>query len=569
MLAGTPASPGFAVGPIYKYTPFQPEAREGYFDPALLPERLEAYRQAKEAARLELRRLISSVAASDPDKAKIFTAHEAMLDDDAMEEEISSAISGEYKNPDFAIFSVYDTYIDLLGRSGSALSRERTADLIDVRNRLLRNLCRGEEKTLSCLPSPVIVAACDLLPSDTASLDRKNVLGIVTEAGGLTSHSAIIARSFEIPAVLGIFGLMDKVEDGQTAALDAVKGTLILEPSDDLKSEYTVKRERHLKEARSMKECASLPAVTRDGVKIEIEMNVGSAVLPDQVGFCDGIGLLRTEFLFMEKEHMPSEEEQFSAYRSVLSAMAGRPVLLRTLDIGGDKTLRYLPLPKEDNPFLGTRAIRLCFERPELFRTQLRAALRASVFGELWLMLPMIGALEDWRRAKAFVDEVRAELLAEGTAVSPFVKLGAMAEIPSLAFFADGLAREADFASLGTNDLCQYLFAADRMNPAVSRYARSYSPALFRAMKTIVSAFNEAGKPVSVCGELGGDPIAVPALIGLGLKKLSMSPSSFGAVKRVVTRLFYKDAVSLAGSVLAMDTEQEARAALDEFSRGL
>ena len=404
------------------------------------------------------------------------------------------------------------------------------------------------------------MAAKELLPSDTATMDRANVLGIVTETGGATSHSAIIAKSWGIPAVLGVAGLMRAVRHGETAVVDAGAGTLETQPSPERLAAAQAARGQWQRQIREEAAWLDKEPFTKDGVRIDLGLNIGSAAgeeleAAQYAGFA---GLLRTEFLYMDADHFPTEDEQAGQYEKVLRAFGQRPVVLRTLDIGGDKTLRYFQLPREDNPFLGSRALRLCFENPEMFLTQLRAALRAAVHGNLWLMFPMVGSLEDVRRAKGFVEQARRQLAGRGERAGE-VKLGAMIEVPSAALMAPELAREVDFASIGTNDLCQYLTAADRMNPAVAPYYQSWHPALFRLSGMVARAFEQAGRPLCVCGELGGDALAAPALVGLGLRKLSMSASSLARVKKALAGMTLGEMCSLAARVTACADEEQVK----------
>lgn len=331
------------------------------------------------------------------------------------------------------------------------------------------------------------------------------------------------------------------------------------DPDEDTKIEFEKKRIAWQERENKIRKFASRKCLTKDGTAIEIGLNIGTddTAELEQIGKFDFIGLFRTEFLYMRKEHIPNEEEQFEAYKRILLASGDKPVTLRSLDIGGDKTLSYMPLPHEDNPFLGNRALRLCLSRPELFRPQLRAALRASVYGKLWLMLPMVGSMEDIRRAKAFIDNIKRELDAEGKAYSKDIKLGIMVEIPSIAVIADKAAEEVDFASIGTNDLCQYLTAADRVNPAVAAYYQNYHPALFRIIRNVVEEFSKRGKSVSVCGELGGDVLAAPVLVGFGMKKLSMSASAAPMIKRILSMYTADELKKIALSVIDMDSQEE------------
>jgi len=566
---GNPVSQGIGIGRIYTYIPFEPKVAGAYFDGEALQTQLDEYAAAKARAQAELDALYESMSKTNPEKAGIFKAHTDILQDEVMDEEIIEGIQAAHMMPDFSVLTVYNTYISILGAAEDPLIKERTVDLQDVRNRLIRNLHKIEEKNLSSLSEPSIVIAEDLFPSDTATLDRKNVVGIATEQGGATSHSAIIAKSYGIPAILGISDLRESVEHGTFAILDAITGELILNPDDATLTAYKEKQARFQKDMEIAKRFENAEAITTDGVKVDIGMNIGSTKLPELTPAAEFVGLFRTEFLYMESSHMPTEEEQYEAYKSILSSLGTRPVTLRTLDIGGDKKLDYLPLPHEENPFLGNRALRLCFDKPELFRTQLRAALRASVHGNLWIMFPMVGSLEDWRRAKVKVEEVKAELDAENIPYSPDVKIGIMIEIPSAAIFADKFAAEVDFASIGTNDLCQYLCAVDRMNPHIAGYYQEFSPAMFRTLAQIAEAFDKAGKPISICGELGGNHLATAVLVGLGYTKLSMNTSSFGLVRRMITGMSHQEAAAFAQEVLNMDTEAEVKDAITAFMKNI
>lgn len=565
MLSGNPVSEGIAIGPLYLYRPFHPHVQEAFC--ASAEAELERFLRVKTQALDEIHLLLERMA-EDAEKAKIFASHEDVLNDPAMEAEIASAIREKRWCGDWALWSVFEAFIRMLEQVSDPLIRERAADLKDVRNRLLRLWLGEAEQNLSALPGPVVIACHDLLPSDTATLDRENVLAIVTETGGTTSHSAIIARSYALPAVLGVSGLLRYAEPGAQAVVDAVAGTIILGATQQEQAEYGEKLRRFTAEAERTKAFLNAEPRMADGTYIELGLNIASpdAPLPGGGASIDYVGLFRTEFLYMGRSTLPGEEEQFEAYRRVLTAMKGKPVTLRTLDIGGDKSSECLPLPKEENPFLGNRALRLCFSMPELFRVQLRAALRASIYGNLWLMLPMVGGMDDILKAKDIIASVRAELAAEGKPVADGMKTGIMIEIPSIALMADKAAREVDFASIGSNDLCQYLTATDRGNPLVSAYYQSYHPALFRIIAMAAEAFHREGKPIGICGELGGDALAVPVLIGLGLRKLSMGAASVAKVKQILGRLTLAHAQALSAAVCESPDAQEAEALMRAWS---
>ena len=557
---GNPVSEGIAVGKVYLYQPYVPKAAEGEITEAEVPQAIARYEAMLEGAKKELeaiRRRLEE--AGDGDKAKIFTAHQDILFDVAMDEEIRDKISYDLLSPEWTVHKVYEKFMKMLGKAKDPLIRERVADLRDVKNRLLRVAAGVPEKNLAALAEPVVVVARDLLPSDTATLDRKNVLAIVTEVGGATSHSAIIARSYEIPALLGVPEATEKLSHGQEAAVDALEGVLIAGPSPEQKAEFSARREAFLARRAQEKKFLAVEPRMADGTVVPVHLNVGSAGSQELAAekYTDGVGLFRTEFVYMGREQLPTEEEQYEIYKKVLAAFGDRPVTLRTLDIGGDKKLPCMELPVEENPFLGNRALRLCFSMPEVFLTQLRAALRASVHGNLWLMFPMVGSLDDIRRAKEYLEKAKAQLDERGVPYSPDVKVGIMVEIPSIALVADLAAKEVDFASIGTNDLTQYSIAVDRMNPALGEYYQNYHPALFRLIGYVVSSFAKEGKPVSVCGEMGGDPLAAAVLVGLGMSKLSMGAASVARIKKLLSGLTMEKAKELAARACALPTSSQ------------
>ena len=569
VLRGNGVSKGVAIGEIFLYQPFIPQTTEAHYsgDPK---QYLEQYEALCLQARVELQAIRERMMQTDAEKAAIFSAQMEILCDEVMDEEIRDGIQYDTWMPDWAVETVYSRYERRLQKAGDPLIRERAADLKDVKNRLLRIWCGVPQQSLAQLEKPVIIAAHDLLPSDTAVMERDHVLGIVTESGGTTSHSAIIARSYGIPAVLGIPNLLPRLTNGEKVILDAVDGVLITRPDGKQENEMRIKQKEYEIHAARIQKYLHRDPLTADGERIEIGLNIGSARPEDLEGssVTDFVGLFRTEFLYMDNDHLPTEEEQIIQYQKALLEYAPRPVVLRTLDIGGDKTLPYFPLPQEQNPFLGKRALRLCFDSPELFRTQLRAALRASVAGQLWIMLPMVSSIEEIKRAKALLEQAKQELRQEKLPFDEGVKLGIMIEIPAVAVIADLIAPEVDFASIGTNDLCQYLMAVDRMNPEVTSYYQSYHPALFRLIGYVVERFKQAGKPICICGELGGDPLAAPVLVGLGMRKLSMSLSSVAAVKRALAGFTVKQMEEMARAVENM-TDGQAREYLQICSESL
>lgn len=565
----TVVSKGIAIGKAYVYKPFVPDVKETIVDASATDAELEIFNKAQAAAEVELNNLIAMVMKKDPDKAMIFEAHMSILKDDDICTDIKDSITGMNYSAEWAIMFVYNQNIEILSAVDDPLIRERVADLYDVRNRLLRCAKGLPEVTLASLQDQVVVVADDLFPSDTVVMDKEKVLGIITEKGGVTSHSAIIARGYGIPGVFGAKDPLNTIAMGQSVIVDAIEGAYILDPTAEETAEYEKKQKEFNDYYAETQKYLYQSAVTKDGVHIDVDINIGApndeALAP--AAYSDGVGLLRSEFLYMDSgDKLPDEEVQYDAYSRALKAFGEKPVVLRTMDIGGDKQLPCLPLPKEDNPFLGKRALRLCFDRLDIFTTQLRAALRASVNGNLWIMFPMVGSIEDIRKAKAIVEDVKAQLDKEGIAYSKDVKIGIMVEIPSIAIMSDLAAKEADFCSIGTNDLCQYATATDRLNPEVSKYYQSYSPALFRLIRMVVENFEAAGKSSCICGELGGDTLATAALVGFGMRKLSMSASSLAGVKKLISNITIAEAKKVADDVCAMCTADEVEAYLKAFA---
>ena len=563
----TVVSKGIAIGKAYVYKPFVPDVQETIVEDAAAE--LEIFEKALSAAQTELNNLVDMVMKKDPDKAEIFNAHMAILLDDDICTDIRDSISGMKYSAEWAIMFVYNQNIEILSAVDDPLIRERVADLYDVRNRMLRNAKGLPEVTLASLKEQVVVIADDLFPSDTVVMDKDRVLGIITEKGGVTSHSAIIARGYGIPAVFGAKDPLGTIAMDQEVIVDAIDGAYILDPTADEIAEYTKKKENFDNYYAETQKYLNAEAVTKDGVHIDVDINIGApsdeALAP--AAYTDGIGLIRSEFLYMDSgDTLPDEETQFEAYKKAVEAFGGKPVTLRTMDIGGDKQLPCLPLPKEDNPFLGKRALRLCFDRIDIFKTQLRAALRASAYGNLWIMFPMVGSIDDIRKAKAIVNEVKADLDKEGIADNKEVKIGIMIEIPSIGLMSDLAAKESDFCSIGSNDLCQYTTATDRLNPEVTKYYQSYSPALFRLIRIIVQNYEAAGKPSCICGELGGDTLATAALVGFGMRKLSMSASSVAGVKKLISNITLDEAKKVADDVCSMATAEEVEAYLKKFA---
>jgi len=470
------------------------------------------------------------------EKAEVFEAHITLLDDPEFTGAMTMEIENNNVNGLKAIESVTNTFVAIFESMDNEYMRERAADIKDVSKRILSNFAGKGGDSFAITESNTIVVAHDLTPSDTAGLDRTKVIGFVTNIGGRTSHAAIMARTLEIPAVLGLGDITECVKTGDTIILDGITGDIIINPSEEVVSEYRAKKEKFQAEQEELKKLIDVKTTTKSGRRIEVCGNIGKPedVLSVLANGGDGVGLFRTEFLYMDRESAPTEEEQFESYKFVLEKTAGKQVVIRTLDIGGDKTLPYLPLPEEMNPFLGYRAIRLCLDRKDIFKVQLRALLRASIYGNLAVMFPMISGLEEFEQAIEVVNECKAELKAEGKEYSEKIQWGIMVEIPAAAVYADELAKHVDFFSIGTNDLIQYTLAADRMSEKVSYLYNPMHPAVLRLIKMTIDGAHKHGKWVGMCGEMAGDEAAIPTLVEYGLDEFSMSATSILNAKKIM-----------------------------------
>ncbi len=492
-------------------------------------------------------------------KAEIFQSHLLILSDPELIDPVKDKITSEMINAEYALNEIASQFVAMFENMKSAYLQERAADMRDVTKRVINHLMGVNFQSPAEIREEVVIIAEDLTPSDTAQLDRNYVKGFTTNIGGRTSHSAIMARSLEIPAVVGTKEVMEVVQNGDVVIVDGLEGNVIVNPDDATLADYRAKREAYEAQVAEWRKLRDEATVSKDGVHVELAANIGTP--NDVAGVIDNggeaVGLYRTEFLYMGRDELPSEDVQFNAYKTVLERMEGKPVVVRTLDIGGDKELPYLTLPKEMNPFLGFRAIRLCLDRQDIFRTQLRALLRASVFGELRVMFPMIATLGEFRQAKAVLLEEKDKLVSEGVAVSDNIQLGIMVEIPSTAVLADQFAKEVDFFSIGTNDLIQYTMAADRMNERVSYLYQPYNPSILRLVKMVIDAAHKEGKWAGMCGEMAGDATAIPLLLGLGLDEFSMSASSILPARSQIAKLSKAEMQELATKALDMQTAEE------------
>ncbi len=554
MLKGKAVSPGYAVGRVLVY---RPQSEGVHSVPILESDADESVRRFMTSLDTVKSDLESAMKDMDDDNAAIFTAHKLVVEDSELIGAVVGKIKNELCEPDSAVDSVIEDFCTILERTPDATIASRSTDLRDVKRSILRALHGVSDTSLSSLPEGTVIVAADLMPSDTVHLDREHTACIITEMGGETSHTAIIARKLGIPAVLGVENATAALRDGVEVAVDAVRGEIFPEPDEE-----TVKR--NLSSAETFRQrllndegYKYIRPLLSDGHKILIGANVGEDFGTADIEAFDGVGLLRTEFMFMQRDALPDEEEQFLEYGRIVEYAAGKPVVLRTLDVGGDKNLSYLPQSREINPFLGCRGLRFCLENREIFLTQLRAALRASALGPLRIMFPMVSGVDDIESALECVEEAKLELKGRGERYDERIKLGVMIEVPSAAVMADVIAKRVDFASIGTNDLCQFLFAADRQNHRVERYFKSFSPALFRAISGVCRAFRRQGKPVTVCGELAGDTRATEVLVGLGVTGLSMRENAVGSVKKRLSEFSLGRATQSAKRILAMSEEKE------------
>ena len=499
------------------------------------------------------------------EQAEIFSAHLLILNDPELINPIKDKIN-EGQIAEAALDEVTSSFIEMFESMDNEYMRERAADIRDVSRRILAHLLGVQFPNPALIDEEVVVVANDLTPSDTAQLNRQYVKGFATDIGGRTSHSAIMARSLEIPAVVGTRNVTEEVKAGDTLIIDGLEGNVIINPDEETLAAYREKQENYEEQKKEWAKLKNEKTLTADGEQVELAANIGT---PDDIEGVlnnggEAVGLYRTEFLYMGKSALPSEDEQYEAYKEVLEKMEGKPVVVRTLDIGGDKELDYLDLPKELNPFLGFRAIRFCLENEHVFRPQLRALLRASVHGNLKIMFPMIATLEEFRQAKALLLEEKEALQAEGIPVSDDIEVGIMVEIPSTAVIAKQFAKEVDFFSIGTNDLIQYTMAADRMNEQVSYLYQPYHPAILNLVHHVIEAAHSEGKWVGMCGEMAGDPIAIPILLGLGLDEFSMSATSILPARSQIRNLSKKEMASYTEQLLNMETAEEVVAFIKE-----
>lgn len=518
------------------------------------------FNSAIEASKVELTKIRNNAEVQlGADKAAIFDAHLLVLDDPELIQPIQDKIKNENANAATALTDVTTQFVTIFESMDNEYMKERAADIRDVSKRVLSHILGVELPNPSMIDESVVIAGNDLTPSDTAQLNKEFVQGFATNIGGRTSHSAIMSRSLEIPAIVGTKSITQEVKQGDMIIVDGLNGDVIVNPTEDELIAYQDKRECYFADKKELQKLRDADTVTVDGVHAELAANIGTPNdLPGVIeNGAQGIGLYRTEFLYMGRDQMPTEEEQFEAYKEVLEAMDGKRVVVRTLDIGGDKELSYLNLPEEMNPFLGYRAIRLCLAQQDIFRPQLRALLRASVYGKLNIMFPMVATINEFREAKAILLEEKENLKNEGHDISDDIELGIMVEIPATAALADVFAKEVDFFSIGTNDLIQYTLAADRMSERVSYLYQPYNPSILRLVKQVIEASHKEGKWTGMCGEMAGDETAIPLLLGLGLDEFSMSATSILKARRQINGLSKNEMTELANRAVDCATQEE------------
>ena len=504
-------------------------------------------------------------------EAEIMQGHMMLLMDPMLTGEIETAITGESICAEYAIEQVCTTYADMFASMDDELMQQRATDMRDIKERMQRELLGLESVDIAALPAGTILVAKDLTPSMTAGIRPENVAGIVTELGGKTSHSAILARALEIPAVVAVPDLMSKVENGHVIVLDGSEGIVYVDPDQAVVDEFAAKREKFLKEKKELEQYIGKPTVTKDGVHIELVANIGKPEDLEKVLQYDGegVGLFRTEFLFMDRTAMPTEEEQFEAYKAVAEGLKGKPVIIRTLDIGGDKEIPYMGLTRDENPFLGYRAIRFCLDRKDdVYRPQLRALLRASAYGNIKIMVPMVTCIEELREAKALIEEIKKELDENNIPYKKDIEVGIMVETAAASLMADVFAKEAAFFSIGTNDLTQYTMSVDRGNDKVSYLYSTFNPAVLRSIKRIITCGREAGIMVGMCGEAASDPLMIPLLLAFGLNEFSMSASAILFSRKLITGYSVEELQAVADKAMSFATAAEVEAYMKAFAAG-
>lgn len=567
MYRGTGASPGIGIGKVWVIKEEEPVIRRDKAEDS--GAEAERFRDGLKKTFTQTEALAEDLASKAGKKeAEIMRGHLMLLMDPVLTGEIENVITGEGVCSEYAVETVCNKYAAVFASMDDELMRQRAADMKDIKNRIQQTLQGINPADMASLPQDSVIVARDLTPSMTAGINPANVAGIVTELGGRTSHSAILARALEIPAVVAVPGILDGAEDGDDVVLDGDTGIVTVNPSGREMGEYKEKRQKFLEEKKKLESYIGCPTVTKDGVRVKLAANIGKPEDTGKVLSCDGegVGLFRTEFLFMDRTSMPAEEEQFEAYKKAASDLGGKPVIIRTLDIGGDKEIPYMGLAKDENPFLGYRAIRLCLDRKEdIYRPQLRALLRASAFGNIKIMIPMVTCVDEIREAKALIEEIKKELDGENIPYNKEIQVGIMMETAAASLMADVFAGEADFFSIGTNDLTQYTMSVDRGNDKVAYLYSAFNPAVLRSIRHIIACGREAGIMVEMCGEAASDPMMIPLLLAFGLNEFSMSASSILRSRKIITGYDTKELQAVADKAMSFVTAKEVEDYMREF----
>ena len=563
---GIPAAPGIAIAKVHVFGTEDIVPREHKITDKEVPHEIERLREAFKHTRREILAIEKKISKEiGTEHGRIFSAHLLVLEDSVLVQEVIAKLKRRKKNIESVFADVLNRYINVLSEASDEYLRDRISDITDVGKRILRNLLGAEKKNLEEIEEKSIVVAYDLSPSDTAMMHKGRVLGFVTDIGGRTSHTAIMAKSLEIPAVVGLETITDVVKNDDILIVDGIHGVVIVNPTKKILEKYQEEKKKYEVLEHELVELKTFPGQTLDGKKITV---AGNIELPEDVVSvlshgAEGVGLYRTEYFYMNRRDLPSEEEQFNAYKSVAMRIKPDCVVIRTLDLGGDKFLSQLEIPREMNPFLGWRAIRFCLARPAVFKTQLRAILRASVYGNLKLMYPMVSGIGEFRQANVLLEDVKKELRSQKVPFNKDISVGAMIEVPSAAITSDILAKEADFFSIGTNDLIQYALAVDRVNEKIAYLYEPTHPAVLSLVKTIIDNGHKEGIPVALCGEMAGDISLTMILMGLGLDEFSTSPIAVPEIKKIIRSINFKDAQIIAEKALEFDTGKE----IQEFAK--
>lgn len=564
LIKGIGVSSGVVIGKVYIKKEIDMAIKRSADDPL---EELNKLKKGIDECDKKLDKLYSTAFEQiGEEEAEIFQAHKLLLKDPEISSQVKDKIDKGF-SAEWAIDEVMNVYVDMFNAMEDEYLKERASDIKDVFSRLIRALKGIKEDDFSDFNEKVIVVGKDLTPSDTAQMDKSKVIGFITELGGKTSHSAIMARTLSIPAIVGATDIIHQLEDGDQVVFDGEEGTIIIHPSEEEIRMYDDRKKQNLTFMKELETLKGLKSETKDGHVVSLLANVGTLSDLDYLTNSDaeGIGLFRTEFLYMDRGQLPTEEEQFNVYREAVYKVDGKTVIIRTLDIGGDKELSYLNFKQEMNPFLGYRAIRICLERKDIFKVQLRAILRASAYGDIKIMFPMISSLEELYEAKAILEQVKIELQKENIGFNKHIDVGMMVEVPTVAILSDMFAKEVDFFSIGTNDLVQYMTAVDRGNEQVAHLYHPYHPAVLRVMKLVIENAHKEGIWVGMCGEAASDPLLIPVLVGMGIDELSMVPTAILKAKHAIRKLSYKKIKALKDEIGLMSTTKEVQYLIDTY----